>query len=85
MEILYSQPGQTADQMIERAATRLLDYGDVLVVTDDFAERETVSSAGALVSSCGNFVGDLAGAEAAIQSALKRHNQAERKKFKESK
>lgn len=82
MEILYSQQGQTADQMIERAATRLLEYGDVLVVTDDFAERDTVSSAGALVSSCANFVADILSADAAMQSALKRHNRAERNKFK---
>src|SRR5206468_1345316 len=33
MEIIYSRPGQSADQLIERAAHRLRDYGEVLVVT----------------------------------------------------
>src|SRR5882672_3552845 len=42
VEILYSRTGQTADQIIERAAYRLKSYGEVLVVTDDLAERETV-------------------------------------------
>src|SRR5687767_7568443 len=83
MEILYSQQGQTADQMIERAATRLVDYGEVLVVTDDFAERDTVSSAGALISSCANFIATLASSEAELDRALKRHNQNERKNFKD--
>jgi uncharacterized protein len=82
VEILYSQQGQTADQMIERAANRLLEYGDVLVVTDDFAERDTVSSVGAQVSSCANFISTITAAETEVQSALKRHNRAERNKFK---
>src|SRR5688500_17757165 len=42
IEILYSKSGQTADQMIERTAHRLRPYGEVLVVTNDAAERETV-------------------------------------------
>ena len=46
VEILYSRAGQTADQMIERAAYRLKEYGEVMVVTNDFAERDTVSSSG---------------------------------------
>src|SRR5215510_3818246 len=36
VEVLFSHAGQTADQMIERAAHRLLEYGEVLVVTDDY-------------------------------------------------
>jgi len=85
MEILYSQQGQTADQMIERAASRLLDYGEVLVVTDDFAERDTVSSAGAMVSSCANFIATIVSADAEVQQTLKRHNRSEREKFQRSK
>src|SRR3954470_2657165 len=34
LEVLYSGAGQTADDIIERAATRLANYGEVLVVTD---------------------------------------------------
>src|ERR1700735_4295662 len=39
VEVLYSSSGQTADDLIERAAHRFQDYGEVLVVTDDFGER----------------------------------------------
>src|SRR5579859_3952047 len=46
VEVLYSRAGQTADQMIERAAHRFAPYGEVLAVTDDLAERETVISLG---------------------------------------
>src|SRR5262245_38478952 len=42
VEILFSPAGVTADQMIERVAYRLRSFGDVLVVTDDHAERDTV-------------------------------------------
>ena len=42
VEVLFSRAGQTADEMIERAAHRFQDYGEVLVVTDDHAERDTV-------------------------------------------
>jgi predicted RNA-binding protein with PIN domain len=44
MEILYASAGQTADDLIERAAHRLSAFGEVLVVTDDIAERDTVLS-----------------------------------------
>src|SRR5215468_8533779 len=50
MEVIYSRGGQTADDLIERAAHRLSEYGEVLVVTEDQAERETVLSLGAMTS-----------------------------------
>jgi len=55
VEILFSRAGQTADQMIERAAHRFQPHGEVLVVTDDHAERDTVSGFGGSVASCANF------------------------------
>src|SRR4030095_14869289 len=42
VEVLFSRDGKTADDLIERAAHRFQSYGEVLVVTDDFAERDTV-------------------------------------------
>ena len=35
---------------------RLIEYGEVLVVTDDYAERDTVAFLGALTSSCAGFI-----------------------------
>jgi hypothetical protein len=82
VEILYSRAGQTADQMIERAAHRLRDYGEVLVVTDDFAERDTVSNAGSMTSSCDNFIRTVQSAVEEMQRAVRRYNQQERDKFR---
>src|SRR2546421_10803656 len=70
VEILFSHEGQTADQMIERATTRLLEYGEVLVITDDFAERDTVSSAGGMGSSCTNFISTMSSADGETKKGL---------------
>ena len=74
VEVLFSSGGQTADDLIERAAHRFQAYGEVLVVTDDFAERDTVSAFGALTASCGNFIRMVHGALADLQEDLDRYN-----------
>src|SRR5262249_40254383 len=56
VEVLYSMSGQTADHLIERATRLFVPYGEVLAVTDDHAERETVMSLGGMASSCANFI-----------------------------
>ena len=50
VEVLYSRRGQTADQMIERAAHRFGPYGEVMAVTrrSFFASIRRISSAGNL-------------------------------------
>src|SRR5262245_28289514 len=48
MEVLYSKEGRTADDLIERTVHGLSAYGEVLVVTDDFAERDTVRALGGM-------------------------------------
>ncbi|HEX3889410.1 MAG TPA: NYN domain-containing protein, partial [Verrucomicrobiae bacterium] len=82
VEVLFSRAGQTADDMIERAAHRFQDYGEVLVVTDDNAERDMVSGFGGSVASCANFIRMIGGALAELQDELKNHNRAERNRFK---
>ena len=82
VEVLFSGGGQTADDLIERAAHRFQDYGEVLVVTDDFAERDTVSASGASVASCGNFIRMIDQALAQLQDSLNRHNRAARNSFR---
>ena len=43
---MFSNAGKTADDVIERAAVRFQPYGEVMAVTDDNAERDTVISMG---------------------------------------
>jgi predicted RNA-binding protein with PIN domain len=84
VEVLFSRAGQTADDMIERAAHRFQSYGEVLVVTDDSAERETVSSLGGSVSSCDNFIRAVENALTELQDELSSRNRAEQNRFKRS-
>jgi uncharacterized protein len=85
VEVLYSRQGQTADQMIERAVHRFGPYGEVLAVTDDHAERETVISLGGSAASCFNFILDVENALAEVGDAIKHHNRRERHRFQRQK
>ena len=82
VEVLFSRAGQTADQMIERAAHRFREHGEVLVVTDDFAERDTVGGFDASVAGCRSFVRMIEDALTGLQDELRRHNRDERNRFK---
>lgn len=84
VEVLYSKAGQTADDMIERAAHRFQPYGEVLAVTDDNAERDTVIALGGSASSCANFILLVAGALRDLAEDVKHHNRTERNRFKRS-
>ena len=81
VEILFSSAGQTADDLIERAAYRFQPYGEVLAVTDDHAERDTVVGMGGLASSCDNFIQTIASALETQQHDLRRHNRREQNDF----
>ncbi len=81
VEVLFSSAGQTADDLIERAAARFQPYGEVLVVTNDFAERDTVSGFGGMTASCDNFIRMIQNALADLQENLNNHNRSERNRF----
>lgn len=81
VEVLFSRAGQTADALIERAAHRLLAFGEVLVVTDDLAERDTVSGFGCAVASCLNFIRMVETTLTELRDELKQFNRAERNRF----
>lgn len=83
VEVLYSRAGQTADQMIERAAYRLSQLGEVMVITNDYAERDTVNSFGGMAQSCENFLRMLGEANRDMAMDLKEHNRRERSRFKQ--
>jgi predicted RNA-binding protein with PIN domain len=83
VEILFSRGGQTADQIIERAAHRLQPYGEVLVVTDDIAERDTVMNMGSLAASCENFVRTVESALNELERDVKNFNRRERTRYQQ--
>jgi predicted RNA-binding protein with PIN domain len=82
VEILYSRVGQTADQIIERAAARLAAYGEVLVVSNDRAEQQTVVSLGGTNSTCEAFIQLVDSALADLEREVRAHNQKERTRFR---
>jgi predicted RNA-binding protein with PIN domain len=81
VEILYSRAGQTADQMIERTTLRLLPYGEVLVVTDDYVERDTVIGLGGMAVSCMVFIEEYLKLRGELQREIKSRNLREKRKF----
>ena len=81
LEVLFSRAGQTADEMIERAAHRFGAYGEVLAVTDDQTERAVVSGLGGFASSCLNFIRTVENTLAEFGDELKHHNRRERNRF----
>jgi predicted RNA-binding protein with PIN domain len=82
VEVLFSSAGQTADDMIERAAHRFQSYGEILVVTNDNAERDVVIGFGGSAASCENFIRMIGNALAELQDELKNYNRAEQNRFK---
>jgi predicted RNA-binding protein with PIN domain len=67
--------------VIERVTYRLLDYGDVRVVTDDHAEQNTVVALGASASSTRAFMLEVSSILDSFQEDLKRVNRRERRAY----
>jgi predicted RNA-binding protein with PIN domain len=84
VEILYSRAGQTADQIIERVTHRMKPYGEVLAVTDDFAERDTVIAMGGFASSCETFIQTMQSALHDLERELHHYNSAEKRRYRRS-
>ena len=84
VEVLFSKAGQTADDMIERATYRFQPYGEVLAVTDDYAERDTVIALGGTATSCDIFINMIEDALSDLTDDLKHHNRAERNRYHRS-
>lgn len=81
VEVLFSRAGQTADDMIERATHRFQPYGEVLVVTDDHAERDTVIALGGSTASCLNFIAMMESALQALAEEVQQYNRNERNRY----
>jgi predicted RNA-binding protein with PIN domain len=84
LEVLYSRNGQTADEMIERAAYRFQEYGDVLAVTNDTTERNLVLHMGGLAESCSNFIHTVDATLTGLADDVQRHNRQEQSRYRAS-
>ncbi len=81
VEVLFSHQGQTADDLIERAAHLYQSYGEVLVVTDDRAEGRVADGFGAHVVGSAIFINMMGEALENLAEKLKRHNETEKRRF----
>ena len=84
IEVLFSRTGQTADQIIERVTHRMKPFGEVLAVTDDYAERDTVISMGGFASSCQQFIQTIESALRDLRREVRNYNSAEKRRYKRS-
>ena len=82
-EIIYSEPGQSADEVIERVTHRLASYGPVVAVTNDRAEQETVRAMGGHAVHCEEFVTQVKRTLSSQKSSILEHNRKERASFKQ--
>ena len=84
VEILFSRAGQTADQIIERVTHRMKPFGEVLVVTDDFAERDTVIAMCGFASSCDSFIQTMKSALEDLERDIQHYNSSEKRRYRRS-
>ena len=63
-------------------AVRLQPYGEVLAVTDDYAERDTVLYHGGMAVSCFNFIEDVERVLEDQGRDIARINRIESRRFK---
>lgn len=81
VEVLFSRNGNTADQMIERAAHRFAAWGEVLAITNDGAERDTVIAMGGFAASCREFIRTVEETLGEQVETVKHHNRCERNQY----
>lgn len=72
IEVIYSPAHQTADTVIERLVSSASSPQNILVVSSDRAERQTVEAAGAATMSCGDFLAHYQAVARQIAHTMKR-------------
>lgn len=82
-ELAPGKPGHSAAARYEVVQV-LTHYGEVLVITDDFKERDTVLSLGGMASSCLNFIQTVQAVLAELEHKLRMHNLREKSRFDRS-
>ncbi len=73
VEILFSDHGKTADDLIERLVGEAVDASEILVVTSDNHERQTVETLGAESVSCEVFELEVRDELRALGRLVRRH------------
>ncbi len=78
VEVLFSEAGKTADDVIERLVGSANDRGRILVVTSDRMERHTVEGFGAQSMDAELFESEVTAALGELASLVNRHGRRQR-------
>ena len=73
IQVFYSGAGQTADEIVERLAAKYASKHEMSVATDDYMERQTAESFGAIAISTDLLRALLEEAEGDLARRIKRH------------
>ena len=73
VQVIYSDQGCTADDVIERLAAKYAKNYELTVATDDYAERETVRSYGAFAIGSEMFLDQLEASKRGFEERLRKH------------
>ena len=74
VEVIYSEAGKTADDVIERMVATSDRPGNIIVVTSDNLERQTVEIAGATSMSCELFEREVTEALGELARLVRTHS-----------
>jgi predicted RNA-binding protein with PIN domain len=80
LDLVFSEPGKTADDVIERLVARSEHRAKIVVVTSDSLERQTVESMGAHSLSAEAFERAVEAALRDLAGSVQRHSGAPRGK-----
>lgn len=80
VEVIYSTKGQSADSLIERVAHLMRPHGEVLAVTDDHAQRDTVIALGGFAQGCEEFIAEVEDTLGEFDRRLREHNRREHRR-----
>lgn len=81
LEVVYAPCSQSGRQLMQRALRRLKNEGEVLVVTDEPAERQAAQAEGGLSASCSEFIKTVERALTEFEENLEHYNHKEQSKF----
>jgi predicted RNA-binding protein with PIN domain len=74
VEVLFSEAGKTADDVIERLVGQAGQQGRILVVTSDRLERQTVEGLGAMSMDAELFEAEVHAALGELEALIKQHS-----------
>jgi predicted RNA-binding protein with PIN domain len=74
VEVLFSDTGKTADDVIERMVGQSAGAADILVVTSDRMERHTVESLGAQSMDAELFEAEVRAALGELETLIRQHS-----------